>query len=290
MDPLLEPPAVRPSGSLKLLTGCSIGVMLGLLVVAYFVWDRVRPKSVDEVGGIRATVRIKPDGQLAGGLTGSQPADIVAIKDALQHRLRKPGMGVRIVNAAPDKLSVEVAGELSDADAEAVAVAITSRGDLTFRFLPELNDGTWTTRQETDQFGIEQPYETILDHDGKPVSKEVLDARVFSKPALLAGKDLKPNARADIGTGLPVVHFEFVDGPEGKQKFEDFTRTHVGKALAIFLDKRLLSAPTIEGVIPGEGIIQGRFTPEYAKELADLLNAGPLPAALEIVDTQRVRK
>jgi preprotein translocase subunit SecD len=286
MDPLLEPPAVRPSGSLKLLTGCSIGVMLGLLVVAYFVWDRVRPKSVDEVGGIRSTLRIMPEPQSVDG----RPTDVTAVKDALTRRLRSLGLSARVLDAGPDKLRVEVAGRLTDDEVAAITETLTRRGELTFRPLPHLDDGTWTTRQGTDALGNVQPYDTILDRDGKPVSEEELNAQLFSKPPLLSGKNLKRNARADIGTGLPVVHFEFVDGPAGKEKLEEFTRASVGKYLGIFLDRKLISAPMIEGVIPGEGIIQGNFTAASAKQLADTLNAGPLSAVLEIVDTQRVRK
>src|SRR5204862_2955686 len=115
-----------------------------------------------------------------------------------------------------------------------------------------------------------------------------LDAKVFGEEAVLEGKDLEANSRADL---LPqkgyVIHFEFKAG-KPKQDFEDFTRTHVGKPLAIFLDKKLISAPNINEPIPGEGIIEGRFSADQAKTLASQLNAGALPVPLKIVDRYQV--
>ncbi len=112
---------------------------------------------------------------------------------------------------------------------------------------------------------------------------------VFSQPPLVTGKDLLENScRAEIqGNGDPVIEFEFKS--KGAQDFEDFTRAHTGEYLAVFLDKKLLTAPVIEGVIPGgKGTIHGSFTLESAKTLAANLNAGALPVPLEIMETRKL--
>ena len=105
----------------------------------------------------------------------------------------------------------------------------------------------------------------------------------------MTGKDLLENScRAEIqGNGDPVIEFEFK--AKGAQDFEDFTRAHVGEYLAVFLDKQLLTAPVIDGVIPGgKGQIHGSFTLESARTLAANLNAGALPVPLEIMETRKL--
>ena len=62
-------------------------------------------------------------------------------------------------------------------------------------------------------------------------------------------------------------------------------------ALPIFvLDGKVISAPTIQGIIPGGSgqITSGTFTTESAKELALLLSAGALPAPLTVLEERSV--
>jgi preprotein translocase subunit SecD len=54
-----------------------------------------------------------------------------------------------------------------------------------------------------------------------------------------------------------------------------------GDALAIVVDREVISAPTVEGPITGgSGVITGSFTEDRAKDLATQLNAGALPVEL----------
>jgi SecD/SecF fusion protein len=261
-------------------------LILALLAGAVFVVvTRPTSKGLDIQGGMRVVLRAKIEEVPKGVQWTPDKLDMVA--NILRNRVDNMGVSEPLVQAVQgeNRVIVELPGLRNKEEA---LEKIKSTARLEFRFVPEFEDGTWTTRQETDKFGNDQPYETILNRDGKPVSTEELQARVFDKEPLITGDKLKPNAKADIGTGSPVVHFEFMDGPEGKQKFEEFTRSHINKRLAVFLDKRLISAPTIEGVIPGQGIIQGRFTAEYASSLANLLNAGALPVPLEQQHTTTV--
>ncbi|MBC7288401.1 MAG: protein translocase subunit SecD, partial [Armatimonadetes bacterium] len=47
-------------------------------------------------------------------------------------------------------------------------------------------------------------------------------------------------------------------------------------------------APVIKDALPGEGIIEGNFTTEEARDLKLLLNAGALPVPLEIAENRTV--
>ena len=62
--------------------------------------------------------------------------------------------------------------------------------------------------------------------------------------------------------------------PEGKKRFADFTRRNVGEILAIVLDAKMLSAPSItEPILDGRAVIRGGFTMEEAKRLAGSFEA-----------------
>ncbi|HRY30038.1 MAG TPA: protein translocase subunit SecD [Elusimicrobiota bacterium] len=101
---------------------------------------------------------------------------------------------------------------------------------------------------------------------------------------------LLTNARVEMGgqySGLPVVSLEF--SPEGAKRFADVTEANVQRQLAIVLDGIVQSAPVIRTRIPdGRAIIEGNFTPEDAKLLKTVLQAGSLPAPLEIVEERTV--
>lgn len=75
------------------------------------------------------------------------------------------------------------------------------------------------------------------------------------------------------------VQFELTG--EGARTFADVTRRLVGQQLAIILDQRVISAPTIESAITnGSGVITGQFTEQQVRDLATTLNAGALPVNL----------
>ncbi len=109
-------------------------------------------------------------------------------------------------------------------------------------------------------------------------------------PIILTGKDLKPNAEAQRSpsTFQDYVAIEF--NREGRKAFADFTRTHVNDYLAIILDNKVISAPTIRNaILDGKAIIEGGFKDvQEATRLANLLKAGALPVPLEIVQKQSV--
>lgn len=85
----------------------------------------------------------------------------------------------------------------------------------------------------------------------------------------------------------PIVTLTF--DSEGADLFEQITKDHVGEVLAIFLDGIPISQPVIQGPIAGgQAIIQGDFTPEEAKELAQQLRFGALPVPIELIGTQTI--
>jgi preprotein translocase subunit SecD len=108
---------------------------------------------------------------------------------------------------------------------------------------------------------------------GKPVFYLV------RREAVITGRDLK-HARAGVDqNNSPDVQFTL--NPAGAEKFKRETGRSIGKRLAIILDGRVESAPTIQAQIGSEGVITGRFTAQEADELGKVLRAGALPATLK---------
>ena len=102
---------------------------------------------------------------------------------------------------------------------------------------------------------------------------------------IMTGKELRSVNVGLSPTNQPAI--DFVLSPEGATIFAQHTAANVGKILAITLDKRVVSAPGIEGDIPsGQGQITGSFTAESANELAVQLRYGSLPIPLKVVETR----
>jgi SecD/SecF fusion protein len=77
--------------------------------------------------------------------------------------------------------------------------------------------------------------------------------------------------------------------PRGRADFARVTGNNVGRQLAIVLDGRVSSAPTIRERIPsGDAQITGNFTIDQSKDLAIVLRAGALPAPVRIVEERSV--
>ncbi len=88
-------------------------------------------------------------------------------------------------------------------------------------------------------------------------------------------------------TNEPVVSLQF--DTEGAELFKDITQRNLNQVVAIYLDGQIISAPRVQSVITnGEAVIQGGFTIEDAKLLAQRLNAGALPVPVELISQQTI--
>lgn len=263
---------------LKSNQGWILAIIVVFLVGSTVAAIKLRPKlGLDIQGGMRVVLRAQKE-QLRTGKWS--PQNLETVKGIIQNRVDALGVSEPVIYSKPDQdqIVVELPGVR---DKEQALESIKTTARLEFRYVPEL-ERDWRTEEGTE--GKNAGYEVITGPNG-PISPEELDAKVFSKDPVLAGDELLPNAKADLGQdGQVVIHFEFKG--ESKRVFEQFTRGHLQKRLAIFLDKKLISAPVIEDVIPGSGIIRGHFTPESAQVLASQLNAGALPVPLELQQQQ----
>jgi len=93
------------------------------------------------------------------------------------------------------------------------------------------------------------------------------------------------DARQDFGSfnGKPEITMRM--NPEGAQTWKRLTGENIGKSVAIVLDESVYSFPTVQGEIAGgNSNITGNFEINEAKDLANILKAGKLPAPARIVE------
>lgn len=127
-------------------------------------------------------------------------------------------------------------------------------------------------------------YETTdLAQDGSAIYKT--PSGTTAESVILQGTDVvsaKAQQTQDSTTGALqyVVSLEFNN--EGKEKFAEATGRLVNQYISIWMDDVMISAPKVNAVISdGKCIIEGNFTSAEAASLANKIQAGALPFALE---------
>ena len=71
---------------------------------------------------------------------------------------------------------------------------------------------------------------------------------------------------------------------DGARRWAQLTKQNIGRSIAIVLDNYVYSAPNVNSEITGgRSQITGHFTPEQAKDLANVLKSGKMPAPAHIV-------
>ena len=82
--------------------------------------------------------------------------------------------------------------------------------------------------------------------------------------------------------GKPAVSMSM--NTDGARRWAQLTKQNINKSIAIVLDGYVYSAPNVnQEITGGNSQITGHFTPEQAKDLANVLKSGKMPAPAHIV-------
>ena len=103
-------------------------------------------------------------------------------------------------------------------------------------------------------------------------------------PAL--GGDVVSDAKADFvqQPGISSQEVSMSMNAEGAKAWARLTKENINRSIAIVLDGMVYSAPNVQGEITGgQSSITGNFTPEEAKDLANVLKSGKMAASVHIV-------
>ena len=103
---------------------------------------------------------------------------------------------------------------------------------------------------------------------------------------IVSGADLKDAYATTNSLGQRVVAFE-LDG-DAVERFGDFTSANVGQPMAILIDKRVISSPSIESaILSGSGTITGLNALEV-NDLVVQLKAGALSVPLNVIQSRTI--
>ena len=171
-----------------------------------------------------------------------------------------------ITKRGNDRILVELPGLK---DPERIKSLLGKTANLSFQFVSQKAEET---------FGTEK-----LNYDDNPEREENVSKRIIISGENLI--DAKPSMNNQTNETVVVFNLDRV----GAKKFGKATSNNVGRQLAIILDKKIISAPTIsEAIVGGSGQITGNFTFQSATDLSLLLRSGALPAPLNIIEERTV--
>lgn len=159
-----------------------------------------------------------------------------------------------------------VVGTVHYTDTAAVTTILNSQ--VAKQVLPRDLRLRWTVKSVDD---AEQYYQLIA-------LKAQRDGR-----ATMEG-DVITDARADFSQTDSKAYVSMSMNAEGAKAWQRVTKENIGKSIAIVLDGFVYSFPTVQNEIAGgNSQITGNFTVEEAKDLANTLNSGKMPAPARII-------
>ena len=264
----------------------------------------VKGLNPDAVSKLRDTVNEKLTSyDLSGGADNNytltmKPSALNDLKErtveqsieAIRNRVDTLGVSEPLIERhglGQDQILVQLPGV---DDPTRVKIIIQSTARLEFRESP--NGGYASEQEALAASGGVKPPNTELLH-GKKSSSDSGDAvYIVSKTSIVSGTDIRDAREGrQPDTNAPVVHFDLTAA--AGRKFYEFTSAHSEtsanpKHLAIVLDNKVISAPSIRTGISDSGEIEGGFTEQSARDLAMLLRSGALPASLHYLEERTV--
>jgi preprotein translocase subunit SecD len=111
---------------------------------------------------------------------------------------------------------------------------------------------------------------------------------ILNRTAAVTGRDLR-SATETRNTNNPTqFQVNFTLSTEAGRRFGQFTEQNMHRQMAIVLEHKVYSAPTINGRIEDSGLIEGNFSQDTAHDLALVLRAGALPASIKYLEERTV--
>lgn len=213
-----------------------------------------------------------------------------------------------IQKGADNRIYISLAGIK---DPQAAEEIVSKAGRLTFQLLD-----TETMKKFYDKYYKSNPeYFTVVDNQAlinpatnlpaqfkMPDESELLylwkrnefgipkkQGGVFIKKKVLMDGAVIKYAQPTFDQYQNKMQVAFTLKSEGIKQFANITGENIGKHLAIILDNRVQSYPTIQSKIAGgSGVITGNFTPQEAKNLAAILTAGSFNVSLRVEEKRTV--
>ena len=253
------------------LAGRIIGILLVVLAAAYIVATKPVQLGLDLQGGTQLTLQAQPTDQVPE----ITPQVMQGLEAVLEQRINGFGVSETVLQVSgDDRLFIQLPG-VEDPDRAIDVLQDTAQLEFRTQILGET---------------IPRDPET-----GNPTLPPEETDNVFERTDLTGAQLRSAVAQApQQRNGFWQVAITF--DTEGATLFAEITQevAGTGRALGIFLDGNLISAPVVAaefartGITGGAAVINGSFDVDEATDLATKLEAGALPVPVEVIENRTV--
>ena len=146
----------------------------------------------------------------------------------------------------------------------------------------DVQGGPYQSREEAlaQNGGVLPPGTKLIGTGGTDQGGRSGGVYLVARTPVVKGSDIR-DARPEQSAKMPGAwDTAFVLSQDAAKRFSVYTGSHIGKRSAIVLDGKVLEAPTIQGQISDNGIIEGAPSQQDASDLSLNLKAGSLPASV----------
>ena len=254
----------------------SIGVVLAVVLVSGYLLFTTSPRlGLDLRGGMNVVLTARPEkGQKltedsvaqAQLIVGERVNGLGVTEPVIERQVGSPNIIVQLPGIKDPNKALSVIGRTA---------TLEFREVLGTRDAASPSLGKQPKKQKKPTLAPDE----LLDRDGQVIYK-------LASPSMTGKSIQQAQVAFDSKNNQPQVNFTMTSA--GAAEFEAVTRKLLKKQMAIVLDNKVWSAPTIQSVISGgSGQITGTFSLEEVKNLVLVLNTGALPVSLDVTE-QRV--
>lgn len=273
-----------------------LAALLALVIAAIVIIINIPTQlGLDLRGGTQLTMQVNP----SETITNVGERELAAVQRVIENRVNGLGVSEAVVQSVgQDQLSIQLPGVSDPEQAERV---LGGTAQLEFRNQKPGSEAELSALQQIAAVQ-QQAFEQALTTED-PEQIEAAQAAIattqadfldlFEESELTGDKLSNAQAAPTSGSAWEVVlYFD----NEGGELFAELTKNiaGTGRGLGIFLDDRLISLPGVDvrfattGIVGGQAVISGNFTPESARDLEIQLRGGSLPLPVEIVENRTV--
>jgi protein-export membrane protein SecD len=238
-----------------------------------------QPLGLDLVGGLRVLLQASIDSS-----TFSQE-DLVETANNVSRRVNSLGLTEATVQVQGDsRILVELPGVTNRERAIATIQQTALLEFVDFRGL-RTQSQTYTdqlilTDKQIELGLIDLETSTALRH---PTTGQAFSTGLTGSCLSAASAQL-----SQANTGATSWSIQFEIAPDCVGEFAAFTQLMINEPMAIVLDGRVISAPTVQSQLSTGGVITGEFTQEESQQLALQLRSGALPIPLRVESSVEV--
>ncbi|MEL6228580.1 MAG: protein translocase subunit SecD [Cyanobacteria bacterium J06627_3] len=279
-------------------------VIVGLAIAAIITIVQLPTQlGLDLRGGSQLTLQVLTNEQI----TQISERELEAVQRVIENRVNGLGVSEAIVQSSgQDQLLIQLPGVSDPGQAQRV---LGGTAQLEFRAQKPGTEGELraiadiVNQQEVQQASILAVGNTnISDEQLAELERVTADLQASRETLLelfedteLGGDKLRDALASPLGTGQSWQVSIYFNN-EGGTLFTEMTRNiaGTGRVLGIFLDDRLISAPTVDvqyaatGIPGNSATISGNFNADAARDLEIQLRGGALPVPVEVIENRTV--